>query len=298
MLERSVGLDPTYASAWAVLGRRYYLDSQYADGGEAAFQKSNAALDRALALDPDLSIAIAQHVANLTERGELVKAYQQAKSFVERQPKNAQAHHVLAYVLRYAGLLDESARECETALSLDPGEYVLRACGFTFSQLGNPQRAMDFLATDAGSDWVNRNKVRVLAREGKFAEARQLAQTLPPSSTDDLDVLEACLDHNLSGQPLSSQGELAIRKREAEWLANPDPENRYLLATDMASCGQNELAWRALKSAVDGNYCAYAAMQKDPALASLRDSPEYPHLLAEAKKCQDNFLGERNQPLH
>ncbi len=296
MLERSVGLDPAYAPAWAALGRRYYLDSQYADGGEAAFQKSNAALDRALALDPNLSLAIAQHVANLTERGELVKAYRQAKAFVEREPKNAHAHHVLSYVLRYAGLLDESTRECETAIALDPGEYVLRACSLAFSQLGNPQRAMDFLQTDAGSDWVNRNKVRVLAREGKFAEARQLAQTLPPSNLDDdSDVVAACLDHDLSGQPLSAEAERAIHQREARWMANPDPENRYLLAADMAECGQKDLALRALKSVVEGNYCAYEALQKDPNLASLRSSPEYPQLLSEAKQCQDKFLAERDQ---
>ena len=295
MLERSVGLDPTYAPAWAAVGRRYYLDSQYADGGEAAFQKSNAALNRALALDPDLSLAIAQQVANRTERGELAKAYQQAKAFVERQPKSAHAHHVLAYVLRYAGLLDESAHECETAIALDPGEYVLRACAFTFVELGNPQRAQDFLQTDAGSDWVKRNKVRVLAREGKFAEARQLARTLPPSSVDYLEVVEACLDHASSGRPLTAEVESAIRQHEAEWLANPDPENRYIVATDMAPCGQKDLALRALKSTVEGNYCAYQALQKDPALASLRSAPEYPQLLAEAKQCQDKFLAERNR---
>ena len=296
MLERAVGLDPTYAPAWATLGRRYYLDSQYGGGGEAAFQKSNAALDRALALDPNLTWARAQHVANLTERGELVKAYQQAKAFVESQPNSAHAHHVLAYVLRYAGLLDESTRECETAIALDPGEYVLRACSMAFSELGNPQRAMDFLQIDAGSEWVNRNKVRVLVREGKFAEARQIAQALPPSDADDdFDAVEACIDHDLSGQPLSAEAERFIHEHEAHWLANPDPENRYLWATDMALCGQKDLALRALKTVVEGNYCAYEALQKDPALAPLRSSPEYPQLLAEAKQCQDNFLAARNQ---
>src|ERR1019366_2824089 len=64
MLERAVGLDPTYAPAWGNLGRRYYLDSQYGGGDEAMFQKSNAALERALALDPNLSIANGQIIAN------------------------------------------------------------------------------------------------------------------------------------------------------------------------------------------------------------------------------------------
>jgi hypothetical protein len=41
MLERAVGLDPSYGPAWEALGRRYYFDSHYSNGGEAMFQRSN-----------------------------------------------------------------------------------------------------------------------------------------------------------------------------------------------------------------------------------------------------------------
>jgi len=37
MLERSVGLDPSYAPGWAALAIRYYYDATYSDGGEAMF---------------------------------------------------------------------------------------------------------------------------------------------------------------------------------------------------------------------------------------------------------------------
>ena len=70
MLERAVGLDPTYAPAWDALGRRYYFESQYAQGGEAMFQRSNAALERALALDPNLVSAAGELATNRVERGE------------------------------------------------------------------------------------------------------------------------------------------------------------------------------------------------------------------------------------
>ena len=55
MLERAVGLDPSYAPAWNALGRRYHYDSAYSNGGQAAFQRANAAFERALALDPNSS---------------------------------------------------------------------------------------------------------------------------------------------------------------------------------------------------------------------------------------------------
>ena len=47
---------------------------------------------------------------------------------------------------------------------------------------------------------------------------------------------------------------------------------------------------KVLKSAIDGHYCAYVALQKDPLLASLRSAPEFSQLLSDAKQCQDIFL--------
>jgi serine/threonine protein kinase/tetratricopeptide (TPR) repeat protein len=296
MLERSVGLDPTYAPAWGNLGRRYYLDSQYGDGGEAMFQKSNTALERALALDPNLTIALGQRIANRTERGEVVKAYQDAANWVERQPKNAVAHFVLGYVLRYAGLLDESARACEDAISLDSGNYLFRACAFTFSQMGNPERAMDFNRLDAGSTWANTNALWILVREGKLSEAQAAVRKLPPDG-DHTKFDKACLDRP-SPQPPSAELDRVIRELEPSFGGNPDPENRYLFATDVAFCGQKDLALRLLKSAIEGKYCAYTALQKDPLLAPLRSTPEFAQLLGDAKRCQDAFLAERNQAPH
>ncbi len=292
MLERAVGLDPTYAPAWANLGRRYYLDSQYGGGGEPMFRKSNMALERALVLDPNLTLARAQRIANWSERGELVKAYQDAQNFVERQPKNANAHFILAYVLRYAGLLDEAARACEDALALDSGNYVFRACSFTFSQMGNPERAMEFDQLDAGSDWANYAGVGILLREGKLAEARDTVQKLPDNERTKF--YRACLDRPSLNQP-SAELERLARARETAWEANPDPENRYLFATELAFCGEKDLALRLLKSAIAGNYCAYTALQKDPLLASLRSTPEFAQLLSAAKQCQDKFLAERSK---
>jgi hypothetical protein len=225
-----------------------------------------------------------------------VKAYQQAVSFVQSQPRSARAHHVLSYVLRYGGLLDESAHECETAMTLDPGEYVLRACSTTFSEMGNPQRAMDFLQTDAGSDWVRRNSVRVLLREGKLAEARQALEKLPYNNADNVGMMKPCVERALSGQPISPELQRNMQAREPESEANPDPENRYFDAVDMAFCGAKEPAVRLLKSAIAKNYCAYDALQKDPLLAPLRSMPEYQELLSAAKQCRDKFLAERNQP--
>jgi tetratricopeptide (TPR) repeat protein len=297
MLERAVGLDPTYAPAWANLGRRYYLDSQYGGGGEMMFQKANTALGRALALDPNLTLARAQRIANWTERGELAKAYQDAQNLVQRQPKNAMGHFILGYVLRYAGLLDEAARACEDALALDSGDYTFRVCSLTYSELGNPERAMDFIRLDAGSTWFNNNVVRLLWQEGKLAEAREVVQRLPSDSVYYTKFYKACVNRPDPRSP-SAEMDRIVREQEPSLAANPDPEDRYLFAADLAFCREKDAALRMLKSAIEGKYCAYTALQKDPLLASLRGTPEFAQLLSTAKQCQDNFLAERAQLPH
>ena len=292
MLERAVGLDANYAPAWAWLGVRYYWDSQYSNGGEAMFQKSNNALDRALTLDPNLLNANVQIIANRTERGELARAYKDADDLVRRQPNSAFAHFARAYVLRYAGLLDESAQDCDKALALDPGNFGLRSCSLTFLVMGNSDHAMDFVRLDAGSDWANRSVLRMLLAQGKRAEARELGQKLS-ADRGGIPYLRTCLDHPPSGSTLSPELDQAGREFLTLALANPDPENRYVAATDFAVCGQKDFALRSLKSAIESNYCAYAALQRDPRLASLRSSSEFPPLLTAAKQCQDNFLAQR-----
>jgi hypothetical protein len=70
MLERVVGLDPSYAPAWDALGQRCYYDAAYSDGGQAAFDRSNAAYERAKILDPNLISAVLNLSVNWVERGE------------------------------------------------------------------------------------------------------------------------------------------------------------------------------------------------------------------------------------
>ncbi|HXW89419.1 MAG TPA: protein kinase [Terriglobales bacterium] len=292
MLERAVALDSTYAPAWAALGLHYYWDSQYSDGGERSFQKSNAALERARALDPNLIEASVQIAANSVERGDFARAYKAADDLVKRQPGSSFAHFAMGYVLRYAGLLDDAARECEMAMALDPGNFGLRSCSFVFAELGQPDLALDFIRLDAGSSWFDHNVIRLLIRQGKLAQAREAVQKLP-SDDGYARFYEACLDRPTTQPSPSAELDRMSREMEPSLASNPDPENRYLSASDMAFCGEKDIALRLLKSAIEGHYCAYEALQKDSLLASIRNTSEYSQLLSTAKQCQDEVLSAR-----
>jgi tetratricopeptide (TPR) repeat protein len=293
MLERAVGLDPSYAPAWGYLGLRYHYDAAYSNGGEAMRRRSDAALERAISLDPNYSFAIAWLITNRVEQGQLAKAYQDAKALVERHQEDAGAHFALAYVLRYGGAIEESAHECEAALALDPGNFGLRSCSFTFDQLGNYARAMDFLQLDAGSVWVANNMMRHYIREGKLAQAREMADKLRDMSQFGYQMMMACIE-NPSSPDLArlARDVVAIR------LADPDPEPRYIVAGDLLFCGQKDAAVQLLKSSIAGHFCSYAGLQNDSIWAKLRGTPEFAELLSTAKRCRDDFRSERSQPTH
>ncbi len=289
MLERAVGLDPAYAPAWFELGRRYYFDGQYGEGGEDAFRRAEAAETHAVALDPNLSDASAGLIILRVEEGKLEAAYDEAVELVRRRPENGYIHHVLAYVLKYAGMIDEAARECDVAVSLDPGNYTLRSCAMPFIQLGKYGHATELLKIDAGSQWAANITGFVLLREGKAAEALESFQRM--SATDGQRVLmEACLEH----RPALEIEAVALR-REESLMANRDPEPRYWNAGLMAYCAQREIALRLLRSAVEHNYLAYPAMDLDPLFAKLRGSPEFTSIRSEAIEAQKKFLAHRAQ---
>ncbi len=288
MLERAVGLDPAYAPAWNALGRRYHYDSAYSDGGQAAFQRANTAFERALTLDPNFIDPAGELTGAEVERGQFIKAYQEAKALVDRHPEKASAHFALSYVLRYGGAVEESARECDTALALDPGNYAFRSCVFSFEQLGNYARAKEFLDLDSGSAWASSNMIRLYIRDGNLGPVRDLAEKFreQPWSA----VMLACVDHR------GSENAAKLAQQEgADTLADPDPETHYVVASDVLFCGQKELALRMIKSSIEGHYCPYEGLRNDSIWAELRSAPEFPELLAGAKKCKEDFLEQRAQ---
>jgi eukaryotic-like serine/threonine-protein kinase len=285
MLEKAVQLDPNYAPAWEVLGRRYYFDAIYSGGGAAGYEHSNTAYRKALGIEPGRASSLGFLTTNLVEMGNLDKAYQDARELVKRRPDNAIAHYSLAYVLRYVGLLDDAERECDRAASIDPGNFNWRSCAFAFFEKGKSQRAMEYLDRDAGSEWSNAVKVSVLMRMDKTTEARQAAQRMTESPMWMRGFLQDCLNK----APAADLHRLA-EQAETELLPEQDSELKYYQGTILAACGQKQVAFVFLRKAVDEKYCAREALEDDPLLAGVRADPEFQGIVKAAAECQQKAI--------
>ncbi|MGC2475292.1 MAG: protein kinase [Candidatus Sulfotelmatobacter sp.] len=281
MLEWAVGIDPTYAPAWEALGQRYYFGSTYGDGGEQMFQRSNAAYERAVSLDPNRVMAASSLIENRVERGELGRAYDAATDLVRRRPQSADAHFALAYVLRYAGMLDQSTQECNTARQLDPGNFSFRSCAWSFLEMGKTDRAMDFVHLDAGSEWAAWVTPYIYLAEGRVADAHEASKSMGKASSYHRELMEACT----APQKPADLARI-VRETESSVMMEPDAENWYHVGALMAACGQNEPALRLLKAAVQQNYCGYGALLDDPLLKDLRKETAFNEVLTAASNCQ------------
>jgi serine/threonine protein kinase len=287
LLERSVQLDPTFSPAWEILNSFYTENYWWGNGGKEALEKKRVAIAKVLELEPE-NVAI--RAITLYDAGHrspedggipLGKAYRGVKDLLQRRPDSARLHFVASWILREAGLLEESARECETSMIIDARDAGSRSCGVTFMFLGNYSRAMDFLRLDETAEICRALRIEILLRERKTGELLQSPEKLP--QWGGYDMVVAFLRHD----PREKVSALANRLS-----LNPDPETNYFSATHLSYVGQTEAALAMLRRTVEAGYCLYPGMDSDSLLDTVRGRPEFAEIRAAGIRCQNKFLSD------
>ena len=195
----AVVLDPQYAPAWSGLAMAYALQHNYGYVDTATIApRIEPALERALALDPDNSEALAVrgvYLMNLAGGEASPESLESLKRAIEANPNNALAH------LWYAQALLPDRRAAtgllERALALDPGSpIILRNYAVFLSGGGDSEgaaRALDKLesiAPDWFSGWLARGEIAMLhGRVADAAIAMERARELNPDYVDVLGML-------------------------------------------------------------------------------------------------------------
>ena len=290
LLQRAVALDPGYASAWAALGHLYYYQYGLDSGGEPARLRAKAALQRAVALDP-ARIEAASDLISMESEDELNLAYDDITKLLHKRPDSGAVHLVHAYVLWYAGLLEESTSECEKTRSIDAGTTDLATCGYIFLALGRYDRAREYFQLQSGNEYEKKGRVEIFVREGKENEALQELKSLPMTTAIyGRPILEPCLQH----EPPAKERVAGQQVRSA-LMAVRDPFPKYQLAAWDSFCGEPDLALGELRRAISQNYCSYPQMETDPLLTKIRAMPEFAEIRSSGIACQQRFLEHRKQ---
>lgn len=154
--------------------------------------------------------------------------------------------------------------------------------------LGHYDRAQEFERLDEGSEWYRFDSSGLALYRGNDSEALALIRQTAPEDPRNRDFLRAYLEH----RPASELDALALaEERQMEGVR--DSEQKYWTAGRLSYGGQAQLALRLLRRAIEQNFCAYPAMDRNPLLAAVRKLPEYSAVRAEGIACQQRFLAYR-----
>jgi serine/threonine-protein kinase len=122
-LTQAVQIDPNYAMAWARLAYVHRTVSNYTSSVSPhdAYQKSIEAINKALALDENLSEAHSALCENkFLYEWDFAGAERECKRALELDPNSPQGHEIFARYLMGRGQHDEAIAEIKTAIDLEP----------------------------------------------------------------------------------------------------------------------------------------------------------------------------------
>jgi TolB-like protein len=268
----SVEEDPRYAPAWARLGRIHHVMSKYLPAGSSeGLKQAEAALRRALELNPDLALA---HKLLAQLDVDLGRAPDAMARLIERAHATPDPELLVGLVstCRYCGLFDASVAAHKRAIELDP--RIRTSVPHTW-----------FLQ----ADHIRLAAIRIeefpyivplaLAELGRKEEAlpllRELEEKTKTRIRDFIIAARAFLENGV-GESIAAVNRIIASDFQ-------DPEGLFYLSRHLARLNEVGPALQLFERVVAGGYFCYPAMAKDPWLDSLRKKPPFTKLLRQAE---------------
>jgi tetratricopeptide (TPR) repeat protein len=291
MLEKSASMDSGHALTWAHMGRAYTAAASFQLGGREQYRKAQAAYEKALAIQPD-QIEAQIYLANFfTDTGQVERAVPLLTRALRTNPNHAEAHWEMGYAYRFAGMLEESAAECERARRLDPSVKLTSSALNAYLYLGQYDRFIASLPEDQNSafilfytgfaEYYKRNFERAVE---DFDRAFELDPSLLHAAIGKA-LVEGIRHNNREGLAILSQTANKIEQRGVG-----DPEAMYKIAQAYLALGDKTSALRFLRRSVENGFFAYPYVKRDPLLEKLHSDPEYMRILAMAQERHEAFV--------
>jgi serine/threonine protein kinase len=279
LYEQAVQADPHYAPAWARLGQLYRVVGKFRSDLEM-LARAEAALDRALVLNPDLSIADRAYAQIEIDYGQVQEAMVRLIRRASSRSTDPELFAALVHVCRYCGLLNASLAAHERARRLDP--KVRTGVQNTLFMAGEYLRAAaerGGYAAIGGLALVMAGHPDAIRQLRKDAEMLRVANMTP--FADLFDARAAVIEGTAGVEALESATEAVI----AGGLR--DPEGLYHLARGLAHFGRPDRAVQLLAEAVDRGYFQSFTFAHDSWLDQVRGRSDFQEIVREAEQRHD-----------
>ena len=292
-LSRAVEADPEFAGGWAELGQAYVWKLfLFAPNEKDLQQKAFVAVEKALALDPDLPEAY-------LARGRLLwtpsnhfphdKAIQEYRRALALNPSLDEARNQLSVVLGHVGLVDEALAELDQALKTNPGNTLARfRVGEVLLFKGKHEEALAALRNvpaDANPSLVGHQIVLTLFDLGRKEEASATLEKFLKDYPEDnrglftsLQAIFAAAD----GQARVAEEKIKLAIERGKGFGHFH-HTAYHIACAYALMNRKEEAIKWLESAADNGFPCYVLFATDHNLDSLRQHPRFQQFMARMK---------------
>ena len=264
--------DPNYAPAWARLGHMHHVISKYLPVGSSEdLREAEAALHRAVELNPDLALA---HKLLAQLEVDLGRAPDAMARLIERAHATPDPELLVGLVsaCRYCGLLEASVAAHRRALELDP--KIRTSVAHTWFMQAD-YVSLATIRIEEGNYIVALALAELGRKEEALPALRELELKTKTRLRDFITAAIALLENNVA------ESVAAVNRVVASEFK--DPEGLYYLVRHLAHLGEAGPALQLFERVVAGGYFCYPAMAKDPWLASVRNKPAFIKLLGQAE---------------
>jgi len=274
MYVEAIRLEPRFAPAWARLARIYRLIAKYQeDVSSTTLSLAIDALDRALALDPDLATAHHLYAQIDVDRGRAEDALLRLLERARARPGDADIFAALVHVCRVCGLMDASLAADARARRIDPA--VDTGVMHTFWLLN---RYADVVRT--AGDVKAYVAPASLVELGQVDAARAMLDAIEAQSGNRTPYFASAVRAFIDGR--HRDGVAALIAQATSGIV-ADPEGSFYVARHLAHVGEADRAIAFVTAAIDAGYFCYPVMANDAWLADVRDRPDFQAVLPAAK---------------
>jgi tetratricopeptide (TPR) repeat protein len=281
LYERCLGLDPRFAPAWAHLGRCHRVIGKFIDGTSDSEARAEQALNRALELNPRLSLAH-KFCANLEgDTGQAQRALVRLLGMANRHGNDPELFAGLVHACRYCGLFDQSIAAHMEARRLDPtvptsfGQTLLMTCDVDRLLTVDPPP----LGT-AGDEWIQA-RVTGLAMAGRRDESRDLLAEM--RQTPRVTAFQAWGEFLLGWLDRRPAAMLAGLSGLGQLKVHDDPEFVFRVGWLLCDVGEHEQGLLHLRRALTKAYFVFSTLATSPSFDPLRSDSRFQAILAEAE---------------
>ena len=298
-LNSAVTRDPAFAAGWAELAQAYVWKLfLFAPDEKDLHQKAFVAVEKALALDPDLPEAYLARgrllwtPANQFPHEQAMQEYRRALAL---NPSLDEARNQLALVLSHVGLLDEALAELNKALATNPSNNLARfRVGEVLLFESKHEQALAALRNippEVNPSLVGHQIVFALFNLGRKDEAaatlEKFLKDYPADNRGLFTSLQAILAAS-AGQHREAEEKIQSAIERGKGFGHFH-HTAYHIACAYAIMSRHDEAIKWLESVANDGFPCYVLFERDRNLDNLRQDARFQALLAKLKQQWEHY---------